>query len=539
MCTRLHSIALARCACGGDNSQGQIGDNSTTDRRVPTTSSLSNVAEIAAGEYHTVVRLTTGDVYTWGNNSSGQLGIGSTTQSLVPVLVTTGAIAIGAGQSHTLVVKSDGTVWGAGINSNAQLGDTTTTSPRTSLVQMAGVANATAVAGGQSIHSSYSPTARSRRQATAARGRLATAGPRSAPRPWPSARSRVSPRSRRRASQHRAQVGWHGLDVGIQQRRSAWRRHDDQSPFAVCKSPRCHRWHPWRRRSTHPRDRHERRSSSPGAGTTPRSSPTARLVNRSTPAAISGASYDWRVATPTLSLTPALYLRSTGGRRRRYARRRHPLHENGVDPTNPIPTVAPGGTITVSTSQTLKAKAWKSGMPESGVAVRGLRAEGGAAHVQPGSRDLHQPRTVTMARRRRARPSATRPIRPSRPPARRSTTAPIEIATTTTLKAVAFKPSGPRARRPGIYTMNFGTLSPPTADPAPAGTRAGDGHARRRGRRDDPLHHQQLRPDRIVHHLHGAADLRRDDDAESQGVPRITHRARRSRSSIRSRPRRR
>jgi alpha-tubulin suppressor-like RCC1 family protein len=61
---RVHSLALdsgGTLRVWGDNASGQIGDNATTDRRVPTASSLSNVAEIAAGEYHTVVRLTNGD----------------------------------------------------------------------------------------------------------------------------------------------------------------------------------------------------------------------------------------------------------------------------------------------------------------------------------------------------------------------------------------------------------------------------------------------------------------------------------------------
>lgn len=42
---------------------------------------------LAGGGYHTCGRTNTGALYCWGDNSQGQLGDGSTTSSTVPVRV--------------------------------------------------------------------------------------------------------------------------------------------------------------------------------------------------------------------------------------------------------------------------------------------------------------------------------------------------------------------------------------------------------------------------------------------------------------------
>src|SRR5436305_634401 len=72
-----------------------------------------------------------GAVYAWGNNSNGQLGDGTTTARLTPVAVTLAAgVTVSAGSGgvdHSLAVGSDGKVYAWGYNSNGQLGDGTTT----------------------------------------------------------------------------------------------------------------------------------------------------------------------------------------------------------------------------------------------------------------------------------------------------------------------------------------------------------------------------------------------------------------------------
>ncbi|WP_353569819.1 choice-of-anchor D domain-containing protein [Candidatus Albibeggiatoa sp. nov. BB20] len=86
-----HSCALldtGSVKCWGENSNGQLGDNSIINRYTPIdVSSLNNVTDINLGYYHSCVLLDTGNVQCWGYNNHGQLGDNSTTTSYVPVLV--------------------------------------------------------------------------------------------------------------------------------------------------------------------------------------------------------------------------------------------------------------------------------------------------------------------------------------------------------------------------------------------------------------------------------------------------------------------
>lgn len=132
----------------GDNSAGKLGDGTTTQRRVPTlVPGLTDVIGVAAGGNHSAAVKTDGTVWTWGANSSGQLGHGDTTYRSSPtqVIGLSGVVAVVAGSSFTVVRKSDGTVYAWGQNSSGQLGDGTTTQ-RTSPVQVTGILSATGIA---------------------------------------------------------------------------------------------------------------------------------------------------------------------------------------------------------------------------------------------------------------------------------------------------------------------------------------------------------------------------------------------------------
>ena len=101
------------------NVYGQIGDNTNTNRLVPTdVEGLgSNVMAVSAGNFTTCALTTAGDAKCWGSNNNGQLGNGSTTSSRIPVDVTgleTAAVAIVAGGDHGCVVDADGRLscWG-------------------------------------------------------------------------------------------------------------------------------------------------------------------------------------------------------------------------------------------------------------------------------------------------------------------------------------------------------------------------------------------------------------------------------------------
>lgn len=128
----------------GDNTYGQLGDGTTTQRNAATevdTSSASAlygkiVVAVAAGRFHSLALCSDGSVAAWGDNASGQLGDGTTTSQSVPVLVNAlpGSalygrlvVSIAAGAAHSLALCSDGTVVAWGSNSNGQLGDNSTT----------------------------------------------------------------------------------------------------------------------------------------------------------------------------------------------------------------------------------------------------------------------------------------------------------------------------------------------------------------------------------------------------------------------------
>ncbi len=129
-----HTCALTSggaVQCWGYNFDGQLGDSTTTDRFAPTLPSLtSGVTAIAAGRFHTCA-LTGGAVQCWGSNSNGQLGdVAAGARSLLPTAVpslTSGVTAITAGDSHTCALTSGGAVQCWGLNSSGQLGDNTTT----------------------------------------------------------------------------------------------------------------------------------------------------------------------------------------------------------------------------------------------------------------------------------------------------------------------------------------------------------------------------------------------------------------------------
>jgi alpha-tubulin suppressor-like RCC1 family protein len=144
-----HSLALCSdgtVAAWGWNGYGQLGDNSLSDRLVPVavnvaagTSALAGkiVVAVAAGGYHSLALCSDGTVATWGYNNSGQLGENSTTHRRVPVAVNVLAgtsalagkrvVAIAAGYYHNLALCDDGMVAAWGNNQFGHLGNNSTT----------------------------------------------------------------------------------------------------------------------------------------------------------------------------------------------------------------------------------------------------------------------------------------------------------------------------------------------------------------------------------------------------------------------------
>jgi len=118
--------------CWGLNSSGQLGDGTTVDKSTPVTvSGISTATSVSVGggseEGHSCSLLSNNSVKCWGNNGYGQLGDGTTTDRSTPVLVSgiSTAIAISAGFRHTCALLSDSTVQCWGYNNQGQLGDRT------------------------------------------------------------------------------------------------------------------------------------------------------------------------------------------------------------------------------------------------------------------------------------------------------------------------------------------------------------------------------------------------------------------------------
>lgn len=120
----------------GSNSNGQLGDGTTTDRHapVPVTGLPASATQVEAGGRHTCALLIDGTVWCWGKGGNGELGNGSTSDSSVPVEVAglppAAQIAIGGTQisgnaSCALTVAGGVFCWG--WNASGQLGNGTTT----------------------------------------------------------------------------------------------------------------------------------------------------------------------------------------------------------------------------------------------------------------------------------------------------------------------------------------------------------------------------------------------------------------------------
>ncbi|WP_019871412.1 RCC1 domain-containing protein [Salinispora oceanensis] len=156
-----HSLALTSAGtvlAWGRNRVGQLGDGSTINRSTPVDVSLppgTTVTAVAAGFNHSLALTSAGTVFAWGDNSTGQLGDGSTTNRSTPVAVRfppgTVITAVAGGGVHSLALTSAGTVFAWGDNSSGQLGDGSTTNRSTPVVVGLPVGTiATAIAGGGS-----------------------------------------------------------------------------------------------------------------------------------------------------------------------------------------------------------------------------------------------------------------------------------------------------------------------------------------------------------------------------------------------------
>ncbi|AFY02886.1 RCC1 domain-containing protein [Bdellovibrio bacteriovorus] len=149
-----HNCAILRGElwCWGANSWGQLGTGDQYGRNIPVQVSVAGRFEkLSVGAAHTCA-ISKGTVYCWGNNQFGQLGVGSTEQYIVvpAELPLSDVIDVAAGDFFTCAVVKNGSVYCWGRNTKGELGNggyETSYAPR----KVAGISDASDVeAGNQS-----------------------------------------------------------------------------------------------------------------------------------------------------------------------------------------------------------------------------------------------------------------------------------------------------------------------------------------------------------------------------------------------------
>ena len=133
----IHTCALTtegKAYCWGQGGSGRLGNNSATNSSTPVAVQMPagvSFQSIAASYYHTCALTTTGQAYCWGLNSQGQLGNNSTTGSRIPVAVQMPAgvsfQSITANGSHTCALTAGGKAYCWGYGSSGQLGNNSAT----------------------------------------------------------------------------------------------------------------------------------------------------------------------------------------------------------------------------------------------------------------------------------------------------------------------------------------------------------------------------------------------------------------------------
>lgn len=128
----LHSCAVrtdGKVACWGKNDQGQLGIGTaggfvTAPAEV---SGVTNAVAVSAGRDHTCAVTSAGALYCWGDNTNGAVGDATTTDQPAPVQIfSSGVQLVEASLAFTCAIMTDTTVWCWGLNNGGSLGNGTT-----------------------------------------------------------------------------------------------------------------------------------------------------------------------------------------------------------------------------------------------------------------------------------------------------------------------------------------------------------------------------------------------------------------------------
>ena len=112
--------------CWGDNSVGELGDGTTTNRASPVAVAGGlSFSAISAGTRFSCGLATSGAVYCWGENTHGQLGDGTNIARANPTAVSGGISfsLVRTGSHHSCGISTTGTAYCWGANLHSQLGD--------------------------------------------------------------------------------------------------------------------------------------------------------------------------------------------------------------------------------------------------------------------------------------------------------------------------------------------------------------------------------------------------------------------------------
>ena len=110
----------------GNNSNGKLGDGTTTDRIMPV-KVMDDVMIVDAGYYHTMAVKTDSSLWAWGGNENGRLGDGTLINRSSPIKIMDDVAFVSTKYNHTMAIKKDGSLWAWGENGYGQLGDGTST----------------------------------------------------------------------------------------------------------------------------------------------------------------------------------------------------------------------------------------------------------------------------------------------------------------------------------------------------------------------------------------------------------------------------
>jgi alpha-tubulin suppressor-like RCC1 family protein len=350
---RDHTLAVATDGhvwAWGYNWYGQVGDGTTQTRLWPVQlSGLTNFSTVAGGSTFSIALRTDGTVWSWGDNWAGQLATGNTTGRTTPGQISgiSTATAIAAGDSHVLALLADGTVRAWGYNGSGRLGDGTPTT-RTSPVTVTGLTNVTAISAGYDYSLALKSDGTVWAWGANGYGQL---GDGTQTMHYTPAQVLGLP-----SIQAIAAGGGHSLALGTDGSVWSWGRN---------------------------------MYGQLGDTTT---------TQRTSPVQIANAGMAWKLPNVTLGLPSGVYSSSlsvtvtTGD-----AAAVIHYTTNGVDPTESDATIASGSAVIVDQSLTLKAKAWKTGVPPSEIASATYQLKVVVPAITPTSGRYASAQTISMS----------------------------------------------------------------------------------------------------------------------------------------------